>query len=541
MVAALLVLGLTATLGMAARWRPFAARRVEAEILAQARLLDTSHDAVFIWKLGGGIVYWNRAAEELYGWTAAEAHGKNPHELLRTEGQAPMDVVDDALARRGHWEGELAQTARSGRKVDVEGRFVVVRRGKGFAYVLETNRDVAERRRSEAERDALLESERAARSLADRAARLKDEFVAVLSHELRTPLTAILGWSTMLKRGTLDATAAARALDVIERNARAQAQLVDDLLDMSRILSGMLRLDVGDVDLAAVVENAVASLAPAAADKGVRLDRTIDAGAGAVRGDAGRLAQVVGNLISNAIKFTPKGGRVEVVLRRAGSRAEIVVRDTGKGIAPAFLPLVFDRFRQADGSITRSHGGLGIGLAIVKHLVELHGGTILAESEGEGRGAAFTVSLPIAAVRPEEREGPTPIEACESLAGLKILVVDDEEDARELVTRILAVCGAEVVAAGSAGEAIEAIQAREIDVLVSDIGMPEVDGYQLIHAVRMLGGKRGTTPALALTAFSRPEDRWRALRAGYQVHVSKPVDQGELVLLVARIAGRLPV
>jgi signal transduction histidine kinase/CheY-like chemotaxis protein len=404
-----------------------------------------------------------------------------------------------------------------------------------------TIRDISERKSVEKEREQLLESERAARVEAERAAHLRDEFVATVSHELRTPLNAILGWTAMLRSGKLSAPAAEKALEVIERNARAQAELVEDLLDMSRIGSGKLRLDVRDVDLGAIVENVVASQMPEAQKKRLSLDKSLDAMGSPVRGDPGRLEQIVSNLLSNAIKFTPTGGRVEVLLQRVRSRVELVVRDTGQGIDTDFLPHVFDRFRQAEASLTRKHRGLGLGLSLVKFLVEQHGGEIRAQSDGAGRGATFAVTLPIATVRLSADEAASPIEACAALAGIKALVIDDEEDARALLVRILEQCDAEVVSVGSATEALEQLPRFHPDVVISDIGMPELDGYQLIRAVRALGAEQGgRTPAIALTAFARPEDRMRALQAGYQMHLTKPVDQSELVVVVANVTGRLP-
>ncbi len=633
-----------------------------------AQLVDASHEAVLAWEVGGGVVLWNRGAQELYGWTAYDAFGKCPHDLLRTEHPLSMAEIERIAVAEGRWEGQLGHAARGGKRLVVESRWVVLRDEDNRALVLEANRDVTERllaeqarresearlralvdtaldaivtidergtieswnpsaerlfgyraeevvgknvrvlmpepfrgehesylaryretgerhiigigrevcgrhkngavfpidlsvsettlgerrlftgiirditerKRAEIEREQVLASERAARGDAERAARLRDEFVATVSHELRTPLNAILGWTTMLRGGRLDAAATAKALEVVERNARAQAELVEDLLDISRIGSGKLRLDVRQVNLAAIVENVIASHLPSAQAKGVRLDKSLDTTACSVQGDPGRLEQIVSNLISNAVKFTPRGGHVHVACQRAESRMEIVVHDTGKGIGPEFLPHVFDRFSQADASLTRQHRGLGLGLTLVKFLVEQHGGTIRAESDGEGKGATFTVSLPVAAVRQPEGTPTSPIEACGSLAGAKVLVVDDEEDARALVRRILEDCEAHVAVAGSTAEALERLSETRPDVMICDIGMPELDGYDLIRAVRARpGAEGGATPAVALTAFARPEDRLRALRAGYQMHLAKPVDQAELIVAVANLTGRL--
>ena len=392
------------------------------------------------------------------------------------------------------------------------------------------------------------------RDKADRLAeanRLKDEFLATLSHELRTPLQSILGWSQMLAQGPLDPETTQRAMASISRNALSQSQLVADILDVSRIITGKLSVDVEAVDLRSVVANAVESIRPAAAAK--RLDLQIaldDRQPMCVSGDAGRLQQVFWNLMSNAVKFTPAGGRIRVGVERLGSQVQIQVQDSGMGIAQAFLPYVFDRFSQVDSSTTRRHGGLGLGLAIVRHLVELHGGTVRAESEGEGRGATFTILLPVRAIREEKSweqpsgEGeetlpPIRLLAAGTLKGIKVLVVDDEADARDLVRAVLARSGAAVETAASVEEAMEALATARFDVLCADIGMPGEDGYELLRRVRLLPRETGgSIMAVALTAYGRAEDRMRALAAGFQQHVSKPVAPSELTAVVASLAGR---
>ena len=404
-------------------------------------------------------------------------------------------------------------------------------------------------RKAAEERQVLLDSERAARGEAERMSQIKDEFLATLSHELRTPLNAILGWSQILKNGK-DRDDFLRGLEVIERNARAQTQLIEDLLDMSRITSGKLRLDVQPLNPMTIVEAAIETLKPALDAKGIRLETFLDPSTGPIAGDPGRLQQVVWNLLSNGVKFTPKGGKVQVILQRINSHIEIQVADTGAGVDADFLPYLFERFRQGDHSTTRRHGGLGLGLSIVKSLVELHGGSVEAASPGEGRGTTVTVSLPLLAVlQPAETgdrvhpaaetppaAGPIPRE----LAGLRVLVVDDQPDARDLLTRVLEDGGADVVVAASGEEALIRIEAHQPHVLVSDIGMPGMDGFELLRRVRTLDpAAGGRTPAIALTAFSRSEDRTRALRAGFVVHVTKPVDPSELVATVASVAGRL--
>ena len=384
---------------------------------------------------------------------------------------------------------------------------------------------------------------------AEESSRLKEEFLATISHELRTPLSAILGWTRMLRLGQLSAENSDKALDTIERNARAQAQLVDDLLDVSRIITGKLRMDVRPADPDSFIDAAVESVRPAAEAKGVRVQKVIDTGAISVPGDPVRLQQVVWNLLSNAIKFTPRGGRVQIRSERVNSHLEIIVSDTGQGISPEFLPHVFDRFRQADQKTSRQHGGMGLGLAIVRHLVEMHGGTVRANSEGEGKGATFTVMLPITPlyqvdssggrVHPGARDLMPPDDAPDRLDGLRILAVDDEADTRELLRQGLEYCGAKVKVVGSAAEAIDVLMSNVPDILISDIGMPGTDGYDLIRQVRALPPDRGAkVPAIALTAYTRTEDRLQALRAGYDMHVPKPVELAELCAVAASVARR---
>ena len=407
-----------------------------------------------------------------------------------------------------------------------------------------TVQDITERKQLEEElRDK-------ANRLAE-ANRLKDEFLATLSHELRTPLQAILGWSQMLALGPLEPETTQRAMASISRNAQAQSQLVADILDVSRIITGKLSVAVEAVDLRSVVANAVESIRPAAGAKRLDLQVTLDDQPTCVTGDPGRLQQVFWNLLSNAVKFTPAGGSVRVAVERLGSQVQIQVKDSGIGIPPPFLPYVFDRFSQVDSSTTRRHGGLGLGLAIVRHLVELHGGTVRAESDGERRGATFTILLPVRAVHEEtsrtewaeEVQGPAPPIsplAADALKGIKVLVVDDEADARDLVRSVLARAGAVVETAASVREAMEALATARFDVLCADIGMPGEDGYELIRRVRALPAESGAAiMAVALTAYGRAEDRMRALSAGFQQHVSKPVAPGELTAVVRSLAGRM--
>ncbi len=396
-------------------------------------------------------------------------------------------------------------------------------------------------------RQRLIESERAARTEAEEANRLKDDFLATLSHELRAPLTAMVGWTNLLqRRPTGDRELLQHGLSVIDRSIRLQLQLIEDLLDMSRIVAGKLRLDVKTVDLRDVIRNALASVEPAAEAKGVKIHSVLDPMAGPMRGDINRLQQIVWNLLSNAVKFTPKGGHVQVSLERVNSHVEIVVTDTGQGIEPGFLPHVFERFRQADASTTRKYGGLGLGLSIVKHLTELHGGMVKVKSPGPGMGTTFTVELPLLVVHQTAEETPRQHPRSEiesenadfpSLDGMCVLAVDDEAEAREIIKVVLESCGARVDTAASAADGLALFQRNQYDVILSDIGMPEEDGFAFIRKIReseLRDGER--TPAAAFTAFARMDDRIRALRAGFQMHLAKPVEPVELATAVASLA-----
>jgi signal transduction histidine kinase/ActR/RegA family two-component response regulator len=382
----------------------------------------------------------------------------------------------------------------------------------------------------------------AARAGAEAANRAKDEFLSTLSHELRNPLNAVHGWATLIERGQLGEAQVRRAVQIIVRNVNAQIRLVDDLLDMARVVSGRMRLVVQPVDLRDLIEDALEAVRPAAEAKGIRLQPVLEAPGLLVSGDPGRLQQIMWNLLENAVKFTPRDGRVQVQLQRVRSHVEIIVSDTGQGIAADVLPYVFDRLRQGEGGSARGHGGLGIGLGLVRHLVELHGGSVYAESAGEGQGATFVVKLPLMIA--EMREQPiahrdSPALESPSLAGARIVVVDDDPTAVELIREVFVQAGAEVIEGRTAKEAFQAVAQWRPDVLVSDIEMPGEDGYSLIRKVRALGPEQGgKTPAVALTAFGRPEDRIRSLRAGFNIHVSKPVDPAELIAIVASMIGR---
>jgi hypothetical protein len=444
--------------------------------------------------------------------------------------------------------GERCEAVCRLRGADGEHRWFVARvepsRGEGGRIVrwVGVATDIDDQKRVEAERDDLLARERETRARAEEANRSKDEFLATLSHELRTPLNAVVGWAHVLRDEQSSPVERARAVETILRNARLQAALIDDLLDVSRIVRGGLRLQVGRVDVARVFEAAVEGARPAAEAKGVRLGLRVEPGGCEAGGDAQRLQQVAWNLVSNALKFTPAGGAVAVVARREGAEVVVEVRDDGRGIAAEALPRLFERFWQVD---VRSQGGLGLGLAIVKHLVELHGGTVRAESEGEGRGSTFTVRLPAA----ERAEGRTAAEApageggrapaAGALAGALVLAVDDEPDTLDLLVTLFARQGAKVVAARSAPEALEALGRVRPDVIVSDIGLPGQSGYDLLRAVRASGEEAGGwVPALALTGYAGEGDGREALLAGFQTHLSKPVDPAALVASVARLWRR---
>ena len=402
--------------------------------------------------------------------------------------------------------------------------------------------EIAERLRAEAEREALLAREQVLRAEAEELSRLKDEFLATMSHELRTPLNAIFGWITLLRTRRLDEATQERALETIERNARAQKRLIEDLLDVSRIVTGKVALELVTVDPRRVVEAALETMHPAAQAKGLKIMPLLDIGAGTVRGDFARLQQIVCNLLSNAIKFTDAGGHVEVCLARRNGEVEISVADSGQGITPEFLPLVFDRFRQEDGSISRRHGGLGLGLAIVRHLVELHAGSVEAQSLGEGKGAKFIVRLPVREGGLITRVSEAPNNGTVSpamLMGVRLLVVDDDPGARELISGMLEGFGAQVSTAESGQVALSLLFAQRPDVLIADLGMPGMDGFTLIEQVRALEPDfGGLTPAVAVTAYASPQDRLRALQAGYQNHVAKPVEAEELAIVIASLAGR---
>ena len=483
--------------------------------------------------------YTGTTLESMQGWGWKQVHDPDLLEDVLTRWQAalsagePFEMEFPLRGRDGEYRWHLTQAMPF---KDDTGHIV-----RWFG----TNTDIDASRRTAQERAALLDSEQRARLAAELASRAKDEFLSTASHELRTPLNAILGWARMLQSGELPNSAFVRAVDSIERNARVQVRLIEDILDGSRIITGRLQLEIRPLDLTTVLQAALDSVRASADAKRITLTVNVDPAAAHVTGDAERLQQVIWNLATNAIKFTPKDGAVDIALARMGPDVRLTIRDNGDGIAADFLPHVFERFRQAEGSTTRRYGGLGLGLALVRHLVEAHGGTVQAESQGPGHGSTFTVRLPAHAMFAEgvAVDAPSPaterpfVPSAVNLAGACILVVDDEADARDLVATVLRSKGAEVVTAASASEALSLIVARPFTAMVSDIGMPTRDGYELITRVRTVAGVRGHhLPAVALTAYSREEDRRRALEAGFQAHVAKPVEPEHLLEVVARIA-----
>jgi PAS domain S-box-containing protein len=516
-------------------------------------------DAVVTCDRAGRVTFLNAVASELTGWSNDEARGQplaTVFRIVNEETRKPVENPADKVMRTGRIVGlanHTAVVARDGTETAIADSAAPILDDAGqiigvvlvFRDVGEERRRELDRRAADREREALLDSERAARSEAERANRIKDEFVATLSHELRTPLNAILGWTQILERaGPGDGKTLARGLEVIARNARLQAQLISDLLDISRLASGKVSMNMELVDVTDVVEATLDTMAPTAESKGIAIVRDVARGLGPVAGDPTRLQQIVWNLLSNAIKFTDAGGKVMVSLRRDADAAELVVSDTGTGIKPDFLPFLFDRFRQANASSTRRFGGLGLGLAIVKQLTELHGGKVWAASDGEGKGASFVVRLPLASADEVARTASAPAGdanvgvAGGGLADVTVLLVEDEPDTREMMQRLLAEAGADVVVAADVATALERVRDRRPDLIVSDIGLPGEDGYAFVERLRRMGSHDGgAIPAIAVTAFARHEDRTRALRAGFQAHVTKPIDPSELVTVATSFAN----
>jgi PAS domain S-box-containing protein len=540
--------------------------RTQADLVSRrlAAIVDNSDDAIVGKDLSSIITSWNQGAQRIFGYTAEEMIGTSIKRLIPADRQDEEDKILARLRRGERFDHfETIRVTKDGRELHVSLTISPIKDARGnIVGASKIARNITDRKLAEtalraaqeaaeaanAEKAQLLESERLARADAERASRIKDEFLATLSHELRTPLNAVLGWSTILRgRKNLDQEMT-QALETIDRNARIQGQIIEDLLDMSRIISGKVRLDVQPLDLPGILLEAVDTMRTSASAKGVRLQTVIDPLNATILGDPNRLQQVFWNLLSNSIKFTPKHGRIQVLLQRVNSHVEVSVIDTGEGISPDFLPYIFNRFQQADASTTRRYGGLGLGLAIVKNLVELHGGTVRAKSGGVGKGATFIVSLPLTVFHPPpdqgEREHPKskalalPVPPTISLEGLRILAVDDDADARSLLRVLLESAGATAYLASSAKEGLEQLLRRPVDVLICDIGMPETDGYALIRQIRTLGDpEKSGVAAVALTAYARLEDRMAAIQAGFQNHLPKPVEPAELLAVVSSLAS----
>ena len=550
------------------------------DVTDQAQVEDDAHDAyrrlkfhvessplaVIEWDSDFRVSRWSESAVRLFGWSAEEVIGKHVNEwqFVFADDVDAVELVTNRQRQGVEVHGLLRNRnyTREGAVLFCEWYNSVLHDASGnLVSVLSLVLDVTAKKLAEEERSALLLRERDARRQAEEADRLKDEFLATLSHELRTPLTSILGWASMIRSGEVEGANANRAMETIERNARSQARLIDDLLDVSRIITGNLRLDLHPLHVGPIVEAALDALRPTAAAKGIDLVTDIVPGDCLVRGDTNRLRQIIWNLISNAIKFTPRGGSVKIKLERGQASAQLTVVDSGEGISTEFLPFVFDRFRQAEGSISRKQGGLGLGLAVVRHLAELHGGNVSAASEGIGKGSTFTVDLPLAVerrdpARAEERR--LEVERRKSqrrgltrLDGVHVLLVEDDDDSRNLLTMMLKRQGAEVTVAKSAAQAFKVLThstrpedptgapVRRPDVVVSDIGMPEEDGYELIQKMRALSeNEGGLIPAIAVTGYATRKDRERALEAGYQVHMAKPIEQTELLTAIASLVQK---
>jgi PAS domain S-box-containing protein len=525
--------------------RGFTAR---SDVIANrlAAIIKSSDDAIVSKGLDGIITSWNHAAERIFGYTASEAIGQHITLIIPPEKRPEEEDVLSRL-RRGevidHFQ--TVRRAKDGRRLDISVTISPIRDSSDrIIGASKVARDITAQKRSE-------EALRVAQAEAEDANRAKDIFLATLSHELRTPLNAIVGWISILRAKGSEDEDMVEGLAVIERNTKAQVQLIEDVLDVSRIVSGKLRLEMRPCELVEIINAGIDVVRPGAEARNITLDVQLDPAANRVTCDATRIQQVIWNLVSNAIKFTPKGGTIRVTLTRDQSSLQVEVSDNGQGISPELLPFVFDRFRQADSSSRRKFGGLGLGLSIVKHLVEMHGGTVVARSPGEGLGSTFIVRLPVRAVQmplspddavDDDVQGATPALPLVRLDGLRVLVVDDEADARRLLVKVLEGVGANVTAAGSVAEALEALakkpSTRGVEVLVSDLGMPDKDGYDLIREVRRRGFHAKDLPAVALTAFVHKDDAREAVLAGFQVHIPKPVDPHDLTAIIASLAGR---
>ena len=531
-----------ASTGYAASNKPLA-RPVELHSDLYREIFAHSKEAIAIIDPDGFYLQQNGAHFTLLGYADDDLDGKTPAICL---GEKAFQEILGQLESSGEYSGETVCRTKDGEERNIELSIFTMRSGLGepLCYV-SIKRDVTARKRTQEKLAQLLVRERTARADAEKANRLKDEFLATLSHELRTPLNAVIGWSRIIKAGRLDTESWAHAIEVIERNAWAQKQIIEDILDVSRVITGKLQLHLGPVDLISVVNAALDAVRPALDAKDIRIETQYEEGLRIIAGDFDRLQQVVWNLLSNASKFTPAGGVVGVRVFENNGYVELEVSDTGPGVAPEFLPHVFERFRQADGSTTRTHGGLGLGLAIVRHLVELHGGLIGVRNVPDDNGAVFTVKLPLpsTALSLEHVPVATPFDDTLTdvdLENVRILVVEDELDALDLITIDLAEHGAHVRGASSAAEALDLLRKDQFDLLISDIGMADIDGYSLIKQVRDQEGEKGEhIPAIALTAYARTQDRVRAIAAGYNTHVAKPVEISELVTVVKCLTGKI--
>jgi PAS domain S-box-containing protein len=529
-------------------------KRTEAALRASEQRFRSTADSApaLIWMAdtSKGCTWLNRSWLEFTRRPMSRELGFGWSEIVHVDDlDALIQLYDESFAARRPFRIEIRLRRHDGNWRWMVNTAVPLFEEEGhlFSGYIGSMIDITEMRRAASDRESLLEAERAARNESERLGRMKDEFLATLSHELRTPLNAVLGWTVLLRRLSPGSADYVKGLETIERNARAQSRIIEDLLDMSRIISGNVQLDVKPLNLRTVVESAMEALRPSAEAKRLRLSAFLDADAGQVCGDANRLQQVMWNLLTNAAKFTPADGQIQVTLRRQDDHVEVCVRDSGIGIQPDFLPYVFDRFRQADASITREQGGLGLGLAIVKHLVELHGGVVKARSNGVGLGSSFIVCLPLYISSVDRHETPSGESAqseieldstdLPTLESLTALVVDDQPDARDLVGNLIVNRGGRVLLAESAERALEILQREKVDIVISDIGMPGTDGYELIRRIRCLSGAVARVPAIALTAYARTVDRQRALLAGFQLHMPKPVEPRELVAGIASLTN----
>jgi PAS domain S-box-containing protein len=524
-------------------------RRADRAQALLAEIVRSSDDAIVSKSLDGIIRSWNEGAEKLFGYSEEEVIGQSITIIVPPDRLGEEQSILQTLRRGERIEHfETIRVTKDGRLIPISLTVSPIKNRAGeIIGASKIARDITQQKVLEQERERLLVREQQLRTEAQAASKLKDEFLATVSHELRTPLNAILGWGTMLRHREVPPDMLKSGIASIERNARFQAQLIEDLLDVSRIISGKMQLDIKRIEITPIIKSVIESLRPAAEAKQIRLELTIDPLADQLRADEARLQQIIWNLLSNSVKFTDKGGVIKIGIGRNESTTEIVVSDNGQGISEEFLPFVFDRFQQADSSITRKHGGLGLGLAISRHLVELHGGTIAVSSPGEGLGATFKVRLPVAAVgvrdssiksTTEKRESLTTIAAIPNLSQSKVLAIDDAADARQLIRAVLEQFGADVLTASSVKEGLELLATWKPDVIVCDIGMPEEDGYTFISEVRRLSADQGgTIPAIALTGYVRVEDRMRALAAGYQMFVPKPVEATELASLIQAVMG----